>query len=55
MTRRVQQLESQLAKEQERYAQASRAAGEQVVHVYMKAHVPIHICLVYVVFPGIVC
>ena len=27
----VQQLESQLAKEQERYAQASQAAGEQVV------------------------
>ncbi|DBA77123.1 hypothetical protein WJX77_012006 [Trebouxia sp. C0004] len=30
MMRQVQQLESQLAKEQERYAQASRAAGEQM-------------------------
>lgn len=29
--RRVLQLETQLAKEQEKYAQASRAAGEQVV------------------------
>ena len=34
---RVQQLESQLAKEQERYGQASQAAGEQVVK-YTQQH-----------------
>jgi hypothetical protein len=39
MTRRVQQLESQLAKEQEKYAQTSRAAGEQVVRLCVQ-----HIC-----------